>query len=100
MFVQVVPFTEVWMVKAEAYAASQFSTTWLIDWVLLRSTCNHWGSANVLDQRVPALPSTAAAAVKAALSTDEAVAALPCDTGMSAALALVAIETTVVPRAA
>jgi hypothetical protein len=100
MVVQLLPLAEVWMVKAEANAASQLSTTWLIDWVLPRSTCNHCGSANVLDQRVPASPSTAADAGKAALSTDEAVAGLPCDSGVSAALAWEATETTVMPRAA
>src|SRR5688500_12913216 len=88
------------MVNAEAYAASQFNTIWLIVWVLPRSTCNHCGSANVLDQRVPASPSAAADAAKAALSTDEAVAGLPCDNGVSAALAAVVTEATVMPRAA
>jgi hypothetical protein len=43
-----------------------------------RSTWSHCGSLNALDQRLPALPSTAAPAGKAAFSTDEAVAGLPC----------------------
>jgi hypothetical protein len=39
-----------------------------------RSTRSHWGSLNALDQRVPALPSTAEAAVKGLpVSTDDAV---------------------------
>jgi hypothetical protein len=88
------------MVKAEAYAASQFSTTWLIGCVLPRSTCSHCGSANVLDQRVPVLPSTAAEAGKEAFSTDEAVAGLPCDSRLSAALAVEVTEATVMPSAA
>ena len=43
-----------------AYAASQFSTTWLMVAVAPRSTWSHCGSLKALDQRVPVLPSTAA----------------------------------------
>ena len=42
-----------------------------------RSTWIHCGSLNALDQRVPALPSTAFAAAVPAFSVDEAVAGLP-----------------------
>ena len=38
-----------------------------------RSTSSHCGSENALDQRVPVLPSVAAAAVKPAFSSDDAV---------------------------
>src|SRR5690349_14661795 len=50
-----------------------------------RSTWIHCGSANALDQRVPGLPSTAAEAGVPALSVDEAVAGLPCDSRVGAA---------------
>src|SRR6266545_8182399 len=46
--------------------------------VLPRSTCTHCGSLNWLDQRVPVLPSKAAAAGRPAFSTEEAVAGRPC----------------------
>ena len=62
-----------------------------------RSTWSHWGSAAALDQRVPALPSTAADAGVPTFSEDEAVAGLPCDTRVSAALA---VTTRMVRRAA
>ncbi|GAA3422072.1 hypothetical protein GCM10018952_70900 [Streptosporangium vulgare] len=53
-----------------------------------RSTWIHCGSLNALDQRVPALPSTAADAGKATvLSEDEAVAVLPWERSASAAAA-------------
>jgi hypothetical protein len=44
-----------------------------IAWVEPRSTSSHCGSENALDHRVPVLPSVAAAAVKPALSRDDAV---------------------------
>src|SRR5579871_4080820 len=49
-------------------------TTWQTFWLEPRSTWSHCGSLNWLDQRVVRLPSTAAAAGYAALSSDEAVA--------------------------
>jgi hypothetical protein len=42
-----------------------------------RSTRSHCGSLNALDQRVPALPSTAALAGKVAFSTLDAAAGRP-----------------------
>ena len=83
--VQVVPLAEVWIVKAVAYAASQLSTTRLIVAVPPRSTWSHCGSLNALDQRVPALPSTAAEAGVPAFSVEEAVAGRPCEISGSAA---------------
>src|ERR687896_2476717 len=74
MVVQVDPLPEVWIWKARAYAASQLSTTWQIVAGPPRSTWSHCGSLKALDQRVPALPSTAAAAGVPAFSADEAVA--------------------------
>src|ERR1039458_5330033 len=74
MEVQVDPSGEVWIWNAVAYAVSQFSVTWQIDWVEPRSTSSHCGSENALDQRVPRLPSTAAEAGKSAFSSDDAVA--------------------------
>src|ERR1035441_5589263 len=74
MEVQVDPSGEVWIWNAVAYAVSQFSVTWQIDWVEPRSTSSHCGSENALDQRVPRLPSTAAEAGKLAFSSDDAVA--------------------------
>jgi hypothetical protein len=57
-----------------------------------RSTCSHCGSENADDQRVPVLPSTAADAGKTpAFSLDEAVAGLPCESRVSAALACSAV---------
>src|SRR5450755_1711991 len=88
MVVQVVPSGEVWIWNAVAYAASQFSTTWLIDALLPRSTCSHCGSLNALDQRVLVLPSTAAEAGNEEFSTEEAVAVFPCDSKVAVAAAL------------
>src|ERR1035437_9515231 len=76
MEVQVVPSGEVWIWNAVAYAVSQFSVTWQIDWVEPRSTSSHCGSEKALDQRVPRLPSTALDAGKPAFSSEEAVAVL------------------------
>src|ERR1022692_2145500 len=73
MEVQVVPSGEVWIWNALPYAVSQFSVTWQIDRVEPRSTSSHCGSENALDQRVPRFPSVAAAAVKPALSSEDAV---------------------------
>src|SRR3954447_2194176 len=87
MVVQFVPSLEVWTWKARAYAASQFRTTRLMLCVAPRSTRNHCGSLNALDQRVPVLPSTAALAGKLAFSVLEAVAGRPCESRVSAALA-------------
>src|SRR5690349_14651597 len=78
MLVHVLALAETWIWNAEAYAASQLSCTWQIDWLLPRSTCSHCGSLNALDQRLPVLPSTAAEAGVPAFSVEDAVAALPC----------------------
>jgi hypothetical protein len=64
------------------------STTCVIDAVAPRSTCSHCGSENADDQRVPVLPSTAAEAGYAPLSTDDAMAGLPWDSSVAAALAV------------
>src|ERR1035437_5667900 len=71
MEVQVDPSGEVWIWNAVAYAVSQFSVTWQIDWVEPRSTCSHCGSLKALDQRVPRLPSTAAEAGGPAFSGED-----------------------------
>src|SRR5450755_3219106 len=76
MEVQVVPSGEVWIWNAVAYAASQFSVTWQMDWVEPRSASSHCGSEKALDQRVPRLPSTAFEAGEPAFSSEEAVAVL------------------------
>src|SRR6185503_17686598 len=73
--------------------ASQVSTTCDTAADEPRSTCSHCGSENWLDQRVVALPSTAADAGVPAFSTDEAVAGLPCDSRTVAALAPCAATT-------
>src|SRR6266566_1008609 len=52
-----------------------------------RSTCSHCGSLAALDQRVPALPSTAAVAGVPAFSVDEAVAGMFWESRVVAALA-------------
>jgi hypothetical protein len=80
-------------VKAVACAASQLSTTRLIVAVLPRSTCSHCGTLNALDQRVPALPSTAADAGVPAFSVEEAVAVRPCEISGSAAAAVTVVAT-------
>ena len=69
---------EVWIWNAVAYAASQFSDD-LADRAAAapRSTWSHCGSLNALDQRVPVLPSTAAAAGVPAFSVEEAVPGCP-----------------------
>ena len=72
--VQVAASGEVWIWNAVAYAASQFSVTWQIDWLDPRSTWSHCGSEKALDQRVPVLPSTAFDAGSEAFSSDDAVA--------------------------
>src|SRR6266851_5137817 len=78
---------DVWIWNAVAYAASHCSTTWVIEALAPRSTCSHCGSANALDQRVLGFPSTAFAAGNVAFSVDDAVAGLPCDSRVDAALA-------------
>src|SRR5882757_5428264 len=85
--VQLVALVEVWIWKPLAYAASQRSSTRLTACAEPRSTWSHWLSANELAQRVPLLPSTAAAAGNEALSTDEARAGRPCESRVSAACA-------------
>src|SRR5260370_250743 len=85
--VQFVPSGDVWIWNALPYAVSQFSVTWQIDWLDPRSTCSHCGSENALDQRVFGFPSTAFAAGNVAFSVDDAVAGLPCDSRVDAALA-------------
>src|ERR1022692_559814 len=94
MVVQVVPFADVWIWNAVAYAVSHCRTTWLIDALEPRSTSSHWGSLNALDQRVPVLPSTAADAGNDAFSVDDAVAVLPCDSRVDAAPAVRAVVAT------
>jgi hypothetical protein len=64
----------VWIWNAVANAASQLSRTWQTVAVPPRSTCSHCGSLNADDQRVVALPSTAAPAGVPAFSVEEAVA--------------------------
>src|SRR3712207_6229818 len=86
-WVQVVPLVEVSMRYALPYAASHVSLTRDTVTVLPRSTWIHCGSANWLDQRVEALPSTALAAAYPPPSTEEAVAALPREMGNSSAAA-------------
>src|ERR1017187_1782563 len=76
MEVQVVPSGEVWIWNAVAYAVSQFSVTWQIDWGEPRSTSSHCGSEKALDQRAARLPSPALEAGKPAFSSEEAVAVL------------------------
>src|SRR2546429_6647682 len=63
-----------------------------------RSTCNHCGSLKALDQRVPVLPSKAAADGVPAFSADEAVAGLPWDSSVVAAPAGDVAAMTAVPR--
>src|SRR5215470_18339775 len=87
MVVQDVALAETWIWYAVAYAASHCSTTWQTLTVEPRSTWIHCGSLNADDQRVPVLPSTAAEAGKVAFSVDEAVAGLPWDNRVLAALA-------------
>jgi hypothetical protein len=77
--VQLAPSGEVWIWKDLPAAVSQLRTTWLMLWLAPRSTCSHCGSEKALDQRVPALPSTAIGAVKLPFSEDDAVAVLPCE---------------------
>src|ERR1035437_4877957 len=76
MEVQHGPAGEVCVWNAVAYAVSQFSVPWQIDWVEPRSTSSHCGSEKALDQRVPRLPSTAFEAGKPAFSREDAVAVL------------------------
>ena len=76
MLVQLVLSVDVWIWNAVAYAASQFSVTPQMLCEEPRSTSSHCGSENALDQRVPVLPSTAAAAGVPAFSVEEAVAVL------------------------
>src|SRR6266568_2456523 len=78
MVVQVLASAETWIWYALPDAASHCKTTWQIVWVDPRSTWIHCGSLKALDQRVPALPSTAFAAGKEAFSVEEAVAGRPC----------------------
>src|SRR4051812_1082075 len=87
MSVQAVPSFEVWILNDLPYAVSQLRVTELMVSVAPRSTWSHCGSAAALDQRVPALPSTAAEAGVPAFSVDEAVAVLPCDRRVPAAWA-------------
>src|SRR6266545_3168150 len=82
--VQVVPSGDVWTWNDLAYAASHCSTTWVIEAVEPRSTRSHCGSEKALDQRVLAFPSTALDAGYEALSVDDAVAGLPCDSSVAA----------------
>src|SRR5262245_40139899 len=90
MVVQVVAVSENWIWNALAYAASHCRTTWVTLAELPRSTWSQCGSLNALDHRVPVLPSTAAAAGVPGFSTEDAVAGLPWDSSMLAAVADVA----------
>src|SRR5260370_29607002 len=74
MGVQVVPSVETWIWNAVAYAVSHSRVTGQIVWLLPRSTSSHCGSEKALDHRVPAFPSTAAAAGEVAFSVEDAVA--------------------------
>src|SRR3954468_16754243 len=74
-----VPVSEPRTVNALPYAASQLMVTLQRFWLVPRSTCHVWLSAKLLAKRVPALPSTAIAAVLPP-STLDAVAVLPCAT--------------------
>src|SRR6202020_700644 len=76
MVVQLVLSVEVWIWNAVAYAVSQSRPTWQMLWEEPRSTSSHCGSENALDQRVPVLPSVAAAAGVPAFSVDDAVVVL------------------------
>ncbi|BCB79436.1 hypothetical protein GCM10022251_71770 [Phytohabitans flavus] len=93
MFVHVVPLVETWIWYAEAYAASQLSTTWSTAALAPRSTWIHCGTLNALDQRVPVLPSTAFAAAIVAFSAEDAVAGRPCEMSGPAALAVPIVTT-------
>jgi hypothetical protein len=66
--------SETWTSNARPYAASQVRATRQTCWDDPRSTCSHCGSLNALDQRVPALPSTAADADVPAFSAEDATA--------------------------
>jgi hypothetical protein len=88
--VHVLPSGEAWIWNDLAYAASQFKTTWVTEALAPRSTCSHCGSLNALDHRVPVLPSTAFDAGNVEFSSDDAVAGIPCDNNVDAALALLA----------
>ncbi len=67
---------------------SQFSTTWVIDCGGAEVDLQPLRVGEGDDQRVPVLPSTASEAGKApAVSVEEAVAGLPCESRVSAALA-------------
>ena len=77
---QVVPLVDVWTRNALPYAPSHRSVTLQTLCDEPRSTCHHCASANVLDQRVPRLPSTAALAGVPPFSVVDAVAVLPCAT--------------------
>ena len=57
--VKFVPSVEVLMRYCDAYAASQFTRTLSTGRTEPRSTCHHWLSVNVEDQRVVELPSFA-----------------------------------------
>ncbi len=86
--VHAVPSGDTWILNALPYAASQVSTTWLIDAEAPRSTWSHCGSLKALAQRVPVVfPSKAAEAGVPAFSVEEAVAALPWDSRLSTAMA-------------
>ena len=71
---------DVWTRNALPYAPSHRSVTLQTLCDEPRSTCHHCASANVLDQRVPRLPSTAALAGVPPFSVVDAVAVLPCAT--------------------
>jgi hypothetical protein len=75
--VHVVPSGDVWIWNDLPNAVSHCRTTWQIGCDEPRSTWIHCGSLNALDQRVPALPSTAFEAGKLAFSVDDALAGLP-----------------------
>jgi hypothetical protein len=82
-----------WIWNALANAASQVSVTPHTVAVAPRSTWIHCGSANALDHRVLALPSTALPGPNVAFSVEDAVAGRP-----SAAFALPQVAAANVPK--
>jgi hypothetical protein len=98
--VHVDPSGDTWIWNAVANAASHCNTTWPMVCVDPRSTWTHCGSLNALDQRVPGLPSVALAAGNDALSVDDAVVGLPCDSRVPAAADEAGVPTTAMATSA
>src|SRR5262245_61777058 len=74
--VQAAASLDTWIWYARPKAASHVSVTWLIAYAWPRSIRIHCGSLKPLDQRVPALPSTALAGPSEAFSLDDEAAGL------------------------